>query len=98
MHYSPDEFLRLMEEIDFQGGEHLDETHDNVFHTEFTGDHEGVKGLEIEYCGESALFEIPYGPQEKAQHNGAGVVKVCAVDDMVGRWPRFAEAEALGRP
>lgn len=92
MKYNMDEFYRLMESIEDQGGEHLELTHDPVFHIELTGPH--VKGEEVLYCGESAMFAIPYEP---LGHEGTmDSITVCAVDDAVGRWPRFANAHAKG--
>lgn len=97
MYYSQDEFFRLLDEIESQGGEHLDKTHENVYHTDFTGDSDAVKGHEVVYCGESALFLVPYAPMNAApgvMHS----VEVCAVDDCMGLWPRFLDAEAPGTP
>lgn len=93
MHYRRDEFFRLLDEIEFQGGSHLDETHDNVYHTEFVG--EKIKGHEVEYCGENALFEVPYFAE--GDNDTMRTVKVCAVDDRLGLWPRFAGASAPGQ-
>lgn len=92
MHYDQQEFFRLMEEVEFQGGEYLDELHDGIFHTKLTGDK--VRGYEVAYCGEAALFEVPYEPMNK--QGVIAKVKVCAVDDRMGLWPRFAGANAPG--
>lgn len=90
MQYRQDEFFRLLEAIELDGGTHLDEAHENVFHTKLTGDH--VKGMEVAYCNESALFEIPYEGEDGAVVS----IKACAVDDRIGLWPRFAAAQAPG--
>jgi hypothetical protein len=90
MHYEQAEFFRLMESIENQGGVHLDEAHENVFHTKLAGDH--VKGIEIGYCNESALFEVPYTGEDGVVTD----IRVCAVDDRMGLWPRFADAQAPG--
>ena len=76
MHYDQAAFFRLMESIENQGGVHLDEAHENVFHTKLAGDH--VKGIEIGYCNESALFAVPYTGEDGVP---GGVIRVCAVDD-----------------
>ena len=86
MKYSSDEFFRLVDEVSRQGGVHLDETHDRVFHTKLTG--KEVAGAEVVYCGEAALFEVPYDEGD--------AVKVCAVCDRIGLWPRNAAARAFG--
>jgi hypothetical protein len=87
MQYSTDEFFRLMAEIESQGGHHLDETHDPVYHTELAGKSPQAEAHEVEYCGQNGLFLIPY--------NG-GETEVCAVCDRIGLWPRFAAARAPG--
>lgn len=97
MKYTQDEFFRLMEAIEEEGGEHLDETHDAMYHTKFTGDK--MKGLEVHYCGLDVMFDVPYvGLDINGQPMQVQPVKVCAVDDMVGRWPRFSHANAKGTP
>jgi predicted translin family RNA/ssDNA-binding protein len=100
MRYHPDEFFRLIDSVEEQGGTHLDEVHEHVYHEHFTGDHPLPEDKHlIEYCEASALILLPYDATT-AQGDEIGVqpVKVCAVDDMVGRWPRFAEADARGMP
>lgn len=97
MRYTQDEFFRLMQAIEDQGGTHLDQTHDPVYHTEFAGSHPQAKGVEITYCGLDVMFEVPYeGLDKHGADLGVQPVEVCAVDDWVGRWPRFADAAAPG--
>lgn len=91
MKYPQDQFFRLMEEIEFQDGVHLDATCENRYVTPLTGDK--VKGVEVAMCGENALFEVPYEPLGS---DTISKVRVCAVDDRVGLWPRFAGANAPG--
>ncbi len=96
MNYGRDEFFRLLDEVESQGGEHLDAVHERAYLTELCGgaiknppDHR----IAANNCGESALFEIPY---EAPQAAVEGRIVVCAKDDAVGRWPRFADANAPG--
>lgn len=88
MQYTPDDFFRLATEIEEQGGAHLDEVCEDRY---FKLSGEKQKGVEIGYCNDSAIFEVPYVGRDK---NGRDMpvqpVKICAVDDAVGRWPRFA--------
>lgn len=95
MYYRRDEFFRLLDEVEFQGGALLDKTHDNVYHTEFTGEDKRVQGHEVEYCGENALFTVPYFGE--GDNDTQLAIEVCAVDDCMGLWPRFANAEAPGQ-
>lgn len=95
MRYSQNEFFKLVDAVEDQGGKLLPEIHENVYHTQFCGDK--IKGEEVVYCGEEALLEIPYeGTDRNGVELGVQPIKVCAVDDMVGRWPRFAAAGAPG--
>jgi hypothetical protein len=97
MYYSQNEFFRLMEAIEDQGGEHLDQTHDPIYHTDLAGDNPKVKGFEMVYCGLDVLFEIPYeGLDKNGDEIGVQPITACAVDDWIGRWPRFAHAKAPG--
>lgn len=93
MYYERDEFFRLMESIETQYGIHLDEQHENVYHTELLND-SGAKGLEVVNCGQSALFEVPY--EARGDLGVLTTLKVCAVCDRLGLWPRFADANAPG--
>lgn len=97
MYYSQNEFFRLMEAIEDQSGVQLDETHDAVYHTDLAGDNPKVKGFEMQYCGLDVLFEVPYDALD-IEGNEVGVhpITACAVDDWMGRWPRFANAKAPG--
>lgn len=88
--YSRDEFFRLMQAVEDQGGEHLDEQCKATTY-EFSG--ERSKKVTLPSCGQSALFMVPVEP---AENEMTGVmlpppVKVCAVEDLVGLWPRFID-------
>ena len=92
MKYTEDEFFRLMAEVQKQGGYHVDETHKDVYHKSFTGNltTEGVPpDGTIGYCNNNALFKVPYIGSDKK-------ITVCAVDDCMGLWPRFSDAQAPG--
>ncbi len=48
-------------------------------------------------CGREARFAIPYSIPagkrgETMRERGGGVVIACAVDDAIGKWPRFSQA------
>jgi hypothetical protein len=86
VNYEADDFLRLMEEVEFQGGVHRDETCSAKKYA-FVGDK--AKPVVIAGCGNLSLFEVPYAKEPKAGAAAQGVVTVCAVDDDMGRWPRF---------
>ena len=86
--YTQDEFLRLIEAVEDQGGQYLDEHCKPVRAFDFTGDvplKERDKALS--YCGQPSLFDVPY----EDEHGGQGKIKVCAVDDGMGMWPRFRD-------
>lgn len=89
MEYKQDEFLNLMEAVDDQGGEHLDEMCKAKVYSEFTGRHK-VKTLTWAGCGQSAIFEVPYEPENQSDAAELALVRVCAVEDSMGAWPRFS--------
>ena len=93
MDYSKPEFFDLMERVDEQDGEHLDEQC-RMKTYEFCGDELPERAKRLPGCGESALFMIPYAGITGTKDNGP--VKVCAVDDDMGRWPRFG-GDRFGR-
>jgi hypothetical protein len=94
-----------MQAVEDQGGEHLDRTcepptyafkqHEaktsgDAWKFQFTG---SVKKVTFPSCGHSALFKVPYvGPQDDEMET----VTVCAVEDAMGLWPRFADQVAEG--
>jgi hypothetical protein len=87
MNYSQTEFLRLLDQIESQSGEHLDKPCTPQTYN-FTG--EKSKPMTFGSCGNFSLFSIPYAAQDvKGKDIGARKVQVCAVEDDLGRWPRF---------
>jgi hypothetical protein len=81
--YQQDEFFALMEQVEDQGGDHLPERCKAQRYT-FTGDQ--IKPVTLPSCGNETLFSIPYvGEKDKPS-----AITVCAVDDNMGMWPRFA--------
>lgn len=89
MKYDPDTFFALADMIEDIGGAHLDEMCDARTFDEFSGAGKS-KPLILAGCGESALFEFPY-QAHSLDGEGLGVypIKLCAVDDAVGAFPRF---------
>lgn len=89
MDYSQDEFFDFMEDVERQGGEHLDELCKSTTYSVFSGKHE-VKPLTFPMCGNSSLFRVPYQALSVAGDEiGTHPVVACAVDDDMGAWPRF---------
>lgn len=89
MQYKRNEFMRLLEALEDQGGTHLDELCEDRYFTEFAGPR--VKGFELPMCGEMSVMEVPYDRRGDGDAIERGTVKVCAVDDAVGLWPRFKD-------
>ncbi len=86
MNYTKEEFFDLMERVDDVDGTHLDEQC-KMRTYEFCGDKLPDRAKTLPGCGESALFLVPYeGIEGTSEH---GPIRVCAVDDDMGRWPRF---------
>lgn len=97
MKYDEKEFFSLLKEIKKQGGVHLDdEVHEHVYHPHFVGP-KSAKGYTQTYCNSVALFDIPYLEQDNTVSPAIESIKVCAVDDCIGLWPRFKAANAPGR-
>lgn len=89
-----DTFSSLVEAVERQGGELLAETHyEYPIMYKIPGNGGRVKATEVPStgCGQECLFMVPYEPEPSS----GGVtelerVKVCAVDDRMDLWPRFA--------
>lgn len=92
--YTQDEFFRLIAEVEAQGGDLVDATHDIIVHEELAmkGDKEPVQ----QNCGEAALVDVPYEPM--GDEGTLAMVRLCAIDDRIGLMPRFALANAPGSP
>jgi hypothetical protein len=82
MRYSQDEVIELMDRVEEQGGEHLDDQC-TARRYSFVGDK--MKPVTLPGCGNSLLFDVPYTGENEKQES----VVVCAVDDDMGKWPRF---------
>lgn len=104
MRYDPDDFLALLEEVERKGGMHLD---DPCLPKEFKiklPDSSGKRRTRRAFtsgCGQDKLFVIPYDPASRSDEErkkmlarGAGFATVCAADDDLGKWPRFAHVMA----
>lgn len=87
--YTKEEFLRMIDIVEEQGGAYLDTPHDVVVHDDLKADDDKPV---TQNCGEPALFEVPYEP---SGYDGTiDSLVVCGVDDLMGLWPRFASANA----
>lgn len=91
--YTQAEFFRLVEEVENQGGFHVDADHEVVVH-----DALDIKGQPpaTQNCGEAGLFDVPYEPM--GDTGTLATVRLCAIDDRMGLMPRFAAANAPGSP
>lgn len=91
--YTQSEFFRLVEEVERQGGTHVDANHDIVVH-----DALAISGQPpaTQNCNESALFDVPYEPMGNS--GTLAMIRLCAIDDRIGLMPRFADANAPGNP
>ncbi len=99
MNYTHDQFFRLVDAIEADGGVHLDVAHEKVFYDELCGGpiKDALQGaVDNNNCGESVLFDVPYVSILSATVLDGQVV-VCAKDDMMGLWPRYASANAKGQ-
>lgn len=100
MNYSPDDFLTLLEEVERQGGVHLPDPCTAPSIRMKQPDAAGNlkwKEVFLTGCGKDARFALPYEPAAESAKDrqamierGAGFVTACAVDDDMGKWPRFA--------
>lgn len=89
MKYSQDEFLELMERVEYQGGSFLDDVHEKRV-VRIPKQAEKGRRSTIELgCGHQSLFEIPYELENPGPAGELGIIRVCAVEDDVGKWPRF---------
>ena len=104
MRYHPDDFLSLMALAEDGGGQLLSERCQPYAFTlkqPSTDGKEEPKFREFTTtgCGQETRFVLPYEPvkskrfpAEAQRRRGAGFVTVCAKDDRMGDWPRFAGA------
>lgn len=91
MNYTKDEFFDLMAQAEEQGATHRDEIcGESVY--EFDGLR---KPVTMRGCNNSTLFDVPYD-SIVLDTRDAVVERVCAVDDAMGRWPRFG-GDRFGR-
>lgn len=94
MNYSQNEFFALVETVEEQGGEHLDKLCKAQTY-KFVGNKQ--KPMTLPSCGNSALFLVPYEAINRdGSEAGLQPVEVCAVDDDMGRWPRFGGDKYAG--
>lgn len=99
MQYHPDDFLRLMEAVEDAGGAMLaGRCMPKRFRLRVPrpGGGKRWKDFGTAGCGQEALFEVPYELPKgdlgaKMEKRGGGSLRVCAVDDDLGKWPRFSD-------
>lgn len=83
--YTEAEFFRLYEAVEEQGGIHIDEPHEGHIIVDLQ--------FGLEYCGKNAQFDLTYHDYASEEEC---LVRVCAEEDRIGLWPRFADAHAPG--
>lgn len=86
MLYTHDQFYRLIELVESEGGYLLDEPHEPGS-TFFEGDNAASGEARLSGCGEDTLFAVPY--INRYQEPDSAVL--CASCDMMGLMPRFAK-------
>jgi hypothetical protein len=98
MQYNPDDFLRLMEAIEAIGGAHCEKPCVGTKYKIQLPNAQNVLKWNDKFttaCNQQTRFLVPYkrpgAPTEKMkeEESDRGLVTVCAVDDSMGRWPRF---------
>lgn len=88
MEYSPEEFFRLTQLVEDQGGELLDKQCLGERY-KFTGHVGKGKSVYLARCGNSGTtFEVPYEDPNGTMRP----VELCAVCDDLGQMPRFKAA------
>ncbi len=104
MRYHPDDFLALMALAEDGGGQLLSERCQPYSFTLKQPSTDGkdkpkYREFTTTGCGQETRFVLPYDPVASKRfpavaqrRRGAGFVTVCAKDDHLGSWPRFASA------
>jgi hypothetical protein len=85
--YTPEQFLRLVDEIESQGGEYLEDEVCKPRQITFTGSYFGP--MWVHGCGNDTLFTFPYASEAAGSLHD---VRLCAVCDNLGLRPRFMAA------
>lgn len=101
MKYTPEQFFRLAELVQDQGGVQVDELC-SMRSYDLTGPKgkEPGKKLHLPGCGNYSIFSIPYEGSSVTEEDGTvkslpgGDIRLCAVCDDLGITPRFASAMA----
>lgn len=84
--YSPEQFIRLAQEIEETGGVHVDELCSARPYS-FTGPNPEGKEVFLPGCGNYSIFEVPY---EAESGDLMDRIRLCAVCDALGWTPRFS--------
>jgi hypothetical protein len=101
MLYHPDDFERLVDTIEASGGTHMPGPHRaKKFKLKMPNGPDGKPRWTEVFtvgCERETRFLVPYAVPKgrlgkKMLQRGAGLVEVCAVDDDMGKWPRFRNA------
>lgn len=98
MQYHPDDFLRLAEEVENQGGAMLNDPCLPETYRLKVPDPDGAlrwADYTTSGCLKDARFvvtyDLPAGEEgDRMAARGGGFATLCAVDDDMGKWPRFA--------
>lgn len=92
MNYSREEFDRLTDAVEEQGGTLLPEiceSKDIEYRKKDGYARNKIERDVTQGCGHEAIFVSTYEP-EKNSGEKTGFVRACAVCDGVGAWPRYA--------
>lgn len=87
-------FIALCDAVEDQGGELLTETHwpeTLIYETKNSKGRKRTEEAESTGCGRETLFDVPYEMYSTDDTVEEGMIKVCAIDDMMDLWPRFAK-------
>lgn len=88
--YSANEFSALTDEIERQNGALLaDPCVGSEVAYKIAGRRAPARTVE---CRNKARFVVRYECDDDQADRGGGFATVCAIDDEVGKWPRFREA------
>lgn len=107
MLYNPDDFFALIEAVEEEGGAHLPEPcAPPRYRIKLPDPASGLRRMQTMQatgCHRETRFVIPYDKPIYERHEDTGKIvaegevepstlAVCAVDDDLGKWPRFAGA------
>lgn len=97
LNYHPDDFFRLLDLVEADGGALLEDRCESaafqLTQPTISGAHVR-RTFETVGCGEQSRFVLPYDriAEAKLDADEAAFVTVCAVDDDMGKWPKYRAA------